>query len=222
MINDQEGEGPNKRRLSFRTKSAEGTRQSSGNRIKDEIKAKMEKRVTIEGFVGNSTKETRESAINTFLEGLGKMANYGKYSVFAKGATGSAAIIEFKDKETAAQFITDNLTEIKEFKTVDNKGATRDTYFNRYKDDMEWKIYHATRLLTNKIVESKEMEPLTVKAFKHRGVISIDGFDIIKIKEGEDEAIEYKMLKQNLKDLDAENAESKLKAIIDTFAAKFH
>ena len=106
--------------------------------------------------------------------------------------------------------------------TVDNKGETRDTFFHRYKDEMEWKIYHATRLLTNKIVDSKEMDPLTVEAFKHRGVISIDGFDIIKIKEGEDEAIEHKMLKHNLKGLEAENAENKLKTIIDAFAAKFH
>jgi hypothetical protein len=62
---------------------------------------------------------------------------------------------------------------------------------------------------------------MSIKAFKHRGTVSINDFDIIKIKVGMDGEIEYKYMKQNLKDLGGEGVESKLKELVDEFAVSF-
>ena len=83
--------------------------------MKDEVKEKLERRVTVGGFLGNSRKDVREAAVNGFVPSLGTMGNYGKYEVFAKGATGPEAVIQMESREQASQFIKDNLEAIKLF-----------------------------------------------------------------------------------------------------------
>ena len=73
----------------------------------------------------------------------------------------------------------------------------------------------------SKIVNSKKLDPMIIKCKKHKGSVSINDFDIIKIKVGMDGEIEYKFVKQNLKDLGVEGVESKLKELVDRFAANF-
>ena len=189
--------------------------------LKDEIREKLERRVTVGGFLGNSSKVVRETAVKEFVAKLGTMENYGKYEVFAKGATGPEAVIQMESRERASQFIKDNIEAIKTFKIQGNAGESRSTFFSLHLDENQWKIYHATRLLTSKIIDSQKLDPMTIKAVKHRGIVSINDFSIIKIKVGMDDAIEYKYVKQNLKDLGGEGVESKLKELVDEFAVSF-
>ena len=99
-----------------RASSADTRSQTGGNNLKQEVKDKLERKVVVDGFMNNTTKETRETSVKDFLEGLGTMSNYGPYDVFAKGATGSKTIIQFETRDRASQFIRDNLKEIKLFK----------------------------------------------------------------------------------------------------------
>ena len=187
--------------------------------IKDEVRVKLEKRVTVSGFMNNSTKDERETPINQFLGGLGTITNYGEHKVFAKGATGSEVVIEFSSKEVAKQFVMDNMKEIKAFKVKGKVGETRTTFFNRYLDEDQWKVYHATRLLAASL--AGKMSHLVFKALKHKGIISINDFDAIKIKVGMDGNMDFKPLKQNIEDVGEEGLEVKLKGIISEFSAKF-
>jgi len=186
------------------------------------MQEKLESRVTVSGFLGNTSKDVREAQVKAFLDGLGTMANYRGYSVFAKGATGTDAIIQFESRDKASQFIRDNLNAIKQFKTKGQSGESRELFFNLRMDEGKWKVYHATRLLAIKISDSKAMDPMVVKGFKYRGIISIHDFDIIKVKMGPEGMVEYKFIKQNVKDIGVNDIESKLKVIVDDFAAKFH
>jgi len=114
------------------------------------------------------------------------------------------------------------LDAIKKFTVKGKNGEARDVFFNLYMDQNQWKVSHATRLLASKISESKAMDPMVVKGFKHRGIISIHDFDIIKVKMGQEGQVEYKFIKQNVKDIGVEDIETKLKVLVDDFAAKFH
>jgi hypothetical protein len=183
------------------------------------VRAKLEKRVTVSGFLNNSSKEDRESPMNKFLGGLGTIANYGDYKVFAKGATGSEVVIEFSCKEVAKQFVIDNLKEIKTFKVEGKSGETRRTFFNRHLDEDQWKVYHATRLLAASL--AGKMTHLEFKAFKHKGIVSVNDFDAIKIKVGTDGNLDFKYLKQNIEDTGEEGLEVKLKSITSEFSATF-
>ena len=190
--------------------------------MKGEIKEKLERRVTVGGFLGNTNKEEREKKTKEFLDSLGTMSNYGEYNVFAKGATGSEAIVQFASRTVASQFIKDNIEAIKNFKVLGKSGEPRNTHFSRYLDQDQWKVYHATRLLAVKLSDSGQMAPMPVKAFKHRGMVSIDGFDIIKLKVGMDGNMEYKLIKQNIQNIGVENLEARLRPVIGDFAATFH
>ena len=190
-------------------------------KLKDEIQMKLERRVTVNGFMGNANKDEREQAVNAFLEGLGTMKSYGAYEVFAKGVTGSEVIVQFGSRDRASQFIKDNLKEIKTFRVKGKSGELRDAYFSLHMDGDQWKAYHATRLLASAIVASGKLESLTVKGLKHKGVVSINDFDILKIKVDMGGIVQYKYIKKNIEDLGVEGMETKLKVIVDAFAASF-
>ena len=220
---DKEANGKRPCNSATRASSADAGRISTtgGTELKEEIREKLERRVTVGGFMGNSPKMERESKVNILLTSLGVMKNYGKYDVFAKGATGPEAVIQFESRERASQFIKDNIEELKKFKVAGRSGEERNTFFSLHMDEHQWKVYHATRLLTSSIIDSKKLEPMTVKGVKHKGIISINDFDIIKMKIGLDGNVEYKYIKQNIKDLGEEGFEAKLKPIVDAFAATF-
>ena len=206
-----------------RASSADAGRTGGGGarELKQEVKEKLERRVTVGGFIGNSDKDVREKAVKRFLESLGVMDNYGKHEVFAKGATGSEVVIQFESRMKASQFIKDNLEAIKKFKVQGKASEHRDTFFSLHLNEEEWKVYHATRLLAKKLTESKQFHPMAVKPYKHKGVVAIHDFDIVRIKVGTNGALEYKYLHQNIKDLDVEGLEEKLKAMVKDFDAKF-
>ena len=216
-----------KRLRSLEPRSASVGRRGSQNRhdgvktIKDEVRAKLERRVTASGFLNNSTKEFRENIINAFLAELGTMSNYGEYSVFAKGVTGSDVAIEFTSKEVANQFIKDNLAKIKDFEVDGKNGVKRRTFFNNYMDAAQHKVYHATRLLADGMTKSKLFEPLTIKAMKYKGVVSIDDFDVLKVGYNQDGDVEYKILKRNVDDLSVESVLANLEASIEAFKTRF-
>ena len=118
------------------------------------IQEKLEKRITISGYMGNSTKEFRESHAKQFLESIGTASNYGEIKVYAKGVHGSDTILEFPDCKKAEQFIKDEIESIKTF-TVPHRQGTKKGFFQLYMDRGQWKVYHSTRLLAKKIGESE-------------------------------------------------------------------
>ena len=88
-------------------------------------------------------------------------------------------------------------------------------------DPAEWKIYHATRLLVADLVKSKKFGPMTVTANKYRGVISIDDFDVMRLKCDGDGEIEFKLFKRNVDDVGVEDLERNLISLTNIFLAKF-
>ena len=218
------GESGSKRSCNSATRANSADAYGQKNTaLKDEIKEKLERRVTVGGFLGNSPKDVREAKVNEFLTSLGVIENYGKYVVFAKGVTGPEVVIQFESRPRASQFIKDNIEAIKKFKLVGKSGEERNSFFSLHMDEDQWKVYHASRLLTSTINDSQKFIPMPIKAFKHKGIVSINDFDIIKIKIGLDGNVEYKYVKQNIKDLGEEGLEleAKLKPIVDAFAVNF-
>ena len=72
-------ERSNKRlRATGRASSVDTGGDRQRDNLKMKIQDKLEKRVTISGFLENSSKDFREEHVNTFLTALGTAANYGE------------------------------------------------------------------------------------------------------------------------------------------------
>ena len=149
------------------------------------------------------------------------MGNYGEHEVFAKGATGPDVVIQFQTRDRASQFFKDNFEKFKDFKVEGTAGETRNTFFNLYLNESQWKLYHATRLLAKHIELSKVMEQMPVKALKHKGIISIDNFDLVKLVLDDDGHVKHKYFEQNVNDIGVEGIKEKINVVAEGFLLKF-
>ena len=189
--------------------------------VKDEVNNKLNRRVTVSNFMNNSSKEDREKRINIFLDGLGKKSNYGAYEVFAKGPTGSEVVIQFATKELAGQFVRDNIEEIKKFKVPGKANVLHSAFFNLHKDGEQWKIYHATRFLAKNFATSAKFGSMEVKGQKHKGLISIADFDVVRIRIDFEGDIDYTLIKANIEDIGTEDLEDTISELIKLFTLQF-
>ena len=88
-------------------------------------------------------------------------------------------------------------------------------------DPGQWKCYHATRLLATKCGGHDLFTNHRVKAHKHKGTISINDFDVIKIKYDGAVGMTYHPLKNNIEDIEIEDLLDTLVSIIDEFKPTF-
>ena len=116
---------------------------NKGGAVMNEIQDMLSRRITVEGFLDNTTKEKREELLNAFLTEHNLLDNFPEAKVFAKGKTGNAAIIEFKKPMDPKQFIQDNLQTLKTFKSLGKGGGMRDMFWNQHKSPSQWKAYHS-------------------------------------------------------------------------------
>ena len=113
----------------------------------------------------------------------------------------------------------DNFESIKQFVVPAKRGETKPGFFQLYMDPAQWKVYHATRLLSKKMEAA--LKPHSVKGLKYRGTIIINDFEVVKIKADDAKDMTYHALKRNIEDTDIVGLGGKIQSIIDEFKPSF-
>ena len=201
----------------------------------DEIAMLFDRRVVVDGFMGNSSNKKRVDAVEAFLATSGTMTQYGEYKVFAKGPTGKTAIIQFADKAKAVQFIGDNLPKLKLCRIdgdamivdggdvgVDAEDKSRKLFFNLNKSTASVNQQNATRFLHKMIIDKKCFGAVSVAMNKKSGQILINEFAVINIRCNKDLEMKYHIDKDNITDLQIEGlTDVKVTACVDAFKPTF-
>ena len=189
--------------------------------LRRSIQEKLEKRITVSGYMGNSTKEARENHIKQFLGTLGTERNYGEINVFAKGVHGGDVIMEFSEREKAEQFIKEEMESIKTFEVPAKNGTTKKGYLQLYMHQGQWKVYYATRLLSKKFEDAAALKPHNIQGFKYKGSISLNDFEVVKIRNDDEKGLTYHLLKNNIEDASVEGLMGKLTTLVNEFKPTF-
>jgi len=189
-----------------------------------EIKERLDKRLYISGFVGNSSKEMRINVIKEFLSSLGDISKYGELEPFTKDPEGGEVFIQFESKFHVKTFIGENIDKIK---VLDVKGVMEDDSdrrkirFDANLDEHERQQVKATKNLGNILKESGKFGEREVHYMPRAGVIRIKGFKVIFLRFREEGGLTININEVNAKDTKINGLLILLNPMVEKFKADF-
>ena len=146
----------------------------------------------------NTKNEVKVNAIQACIASLKVGSNYRKIDVFAKKRPSADAHVRFESREFARQFIADNMEAFKDFKAKGRNEESRELFWSLYRTPVQWKLLHASRLLAKYLSQQKDYNLLSITINKNTGVITIDDFDVVKLKVDASLRVEHKLLLNNI------------------------
>jgi hypothetical protein len=222
MSVDQEYD-PSKRRK-FEATSSSSNEQKSSPTVPQHSQDIAQCRLFADGFPGNSTKKERVDFLIQYINDLGTSANIqGGFEVFCRGPkTGRDAVVQFKSPEIAKQFFIDNkegLFACKFSKEGTAPGLEKTIYWKGAKSKSDNKRQNCARFLGKFIEQNNLLTGFEVD--KNNGVISVQGFSIIRISCNKEGAIRYFVDKDNCIDCNIMGIQEVAEKIIKDFAPSF-
>ena len=203
-----------------------------------EIKERLDKRLYISGFVGNSTKEFRIKFVKDWLATLDEIAKYGELDPFTKDPEGGEVYIQFESKFHVKTFIGENIEKIKVLdvkgvkttQVVDGNGVSttveditdrRKIRFDANLEEHERQQIKATKNLGNILKDSGKFGEREVHYMPRAGVIKIKGFKIIFLKYHLDTGLSINFNEVNANDTKIAGLSILLHPIIKKFKEDF-